>query len=445
MMTPRRRVSAATLLLLLSATSATALSPCGGTGVGWCLSKRFAGDVAGGELGFRFGEPLDVDGDGRADVGAGSRFKLRSRTLQNGSASVWSGTTGAKIREWDGILPDGLFGHWVLPVADIDGDALADVVISSPNGRLAGMASGLVAARSPKSGAEIWRRMGTGDENFGWDLAVTDDVDRDGKREILVGAPAGKAGHVYLLNGKNGALLRTYTPTTPTATFGWFVAGLGDLDGDGRGELAVGAQFEADAKGVVVGGAYVLSGATGKEIHHWMGADAFGDFGEVVAGVGDLDGDGLGEVAIGSSRTNDQSRSRPGEVWVRSGKSGNVIHHWTGTQAGELYGRMIAAIGDLDGDGVEDLAIGSPWHGRGPATRVGRVEFRTGKTGAVLGELFGDEADGWFGWHIRRAPDPEGRGRPALLVGSLRHSAGGDDDAGVIDLIVLRREGDAGR
>ena len=67
--------------------------------------------------------------------------------------------------------------------------------------------------------------------------------------------------YFWLLNGKNGALLRTYAPATPTATFGWFVAGLGDLDGDGRGDLAVGAMFEADAKGAAVGGAYVHWGA----------------------------------------------------------------------------------------------------------------------------------------------------------------------------------------
>jgi ABC-type sulfate transport system permease component len=51
----RRRVASTTLLLLAFATPATALSPCGGTGIGWCLAKRFPGDVAGGELGFRFG------------------------------------------------------------------------------------------------------------------------------------------------------------------------------------------------------------------------------------------------------------------------------------------------------------------------------------------------------------------------------------------------------
>jgi hypothetical protein len=57
----------------------------------------------------------------------------------------------------------------------------------------------------------------------------------------------------------------------------------------------------------------------------------------------------------------------------------------------------------------------------------------------VLGELWGDEADCWFGWHIRRAPDPDGRGRRALLIGSLRHPVDGQVGVGVLDLYVLRR------
>jgi len=88
---------------------------------------------------------------------------------------------------------------------------------------------------------------------------------------------------------------------------------------------------------------------------------------------------------------------------------------------------------------VEDLAIGAPWHRRETADRVGRVELRSARTGKVLTELFGDEADCWFGWHIRRAPDPDGHGRPALLISSLRHPVNGKVGVGVLDLYVLRR------
>ena len=105
---------------------------------------------------------------------------------------------------------------------------------------------------------------------------------------------------------------------------------------------------------------------------------------------------------------------------------------------------MVVAAGDLDGDGVEDLAIGAPWYRRESSDKVGRIEFRSGRSGKVLSELSGDEADSWFGWHIRRAPDPDGHGRPAFLISSLRHPADENLGVGVLDLLVLRRAKDGG-
>ncbi|MBI3769189.1 MAG: FG-GAP repeat protein [Deltaproteobacteria bacterium] len=403
------------------------------------MTRRFAGTVPSGELGFRFGEPLDVDGDGHADIAAGARFKLWQRTQQNGSAAVWSGASGAQIRAWDGEWPDGLFGHWVMPIPDLSGDGLADLIIAAPHGLVDGRIRGLVVARSPKTGKELWKREETESENLGWDLTLAGDQNGDGYTDLFVGAPAGDNSRVYLLSGKDGTALRTYAPREEAGTFGWYVARLDDLDGDGRPDLAVGAPFAQDADGAIVGGAWVLSSASGRELYHWTGTDRRGGFGGVVAAVADLDGDGKGEIAVAAPGTEDQMRTIPGELRVYSSATGKELRNWSGSQPGELYGRMVVASGDLDGDGVEDIAISAPWHRREAADKVGRVELRSGRSGAVLGELFGDEADCWFGWHIRRAPDPDGRGRPALLIGSLRHPVDGKVGVGVLDLYVLRR------
>jgi len=298
---------------------------------------------------------------------------------------------------------------------------------------------GLVVARSPKTGEELWRREETESENLGWDLTLAGDQDGDGHTDLFVGAPGGDSGRVYLLSGKDGSVLRTYSPREEAGSFGWYVARLDDLDGDGRPDLAVGAPFAADASGAKVGGAWVLSSASGKELYHWKGTDRRGGFGGVVAAVSDLDGDGKGEIVVAAPGTEDQKRTIPGELHIYSGATGKELRHWSGTQPGELYGRMVVAAGDLDGDGVEDLAIGAPWYRRGAADKVGRVELRSGRSGKVLYELFGDEADCWFGWHIRRAPDPDGRGRAALLISSLRHPVDGNGGVGVLDLYVLRR------
>jgi hypothetical protein len=418
------------------AAAAAPAPPCSEPGVGWCLARRIAGEVPEGELGFRFGEPLDVDGDGTADVAAGSRFAMR-QTYQAGRAAVWSGASGALIRAWDWEPRDALFGHWVLPIPDVDDDALADLVIAAPLAVTEHGRRGVVVARSPKTGAEIWRRSGAADGTLGWDLALAGDHDGDGREDLFVGEPATSGGRVHLLSGKTGTVLRDYAPRARTSSFGWFVARLDDLDGDGHADLAVGAPAGRNDGDPPNGAAYVFSSGTGKELRHWEGTRSPRKFGEVVATVGDLDGDGHGDVAVAG--TDDETRQHPAEVRVFSAVTGAELRRWPGPRAGELYGRMVAAAGDLDGDGVDDLAIAAPWYRSAVGDKVGRAELRSGKTGRVLSELVGEAAESWFGWHIRRAPDPEGRGRPALLIGSLRQSVGGAGGVGVIDLYVLRR------
>jgi hypothetical protein len=441
----RRGLSTVTLLscsLLLAspalASGPEAIASCSTTGAGWCRARRIAGSAARGELGFRFGEPLDVDGDGQADIAAGARFTLQQETLQNGSAAVWSGANGALIRAWDGEWPGALFGHWVMPVPDLSGDGLADVIVAAPLAPVGGRARGVLVARSPQTGEEIWRRTEAESESLGWDLTLAGDHDGDGRVDLFAGAPAGESGRVYLLSGKDGSVLQTYTPRERGGSFGWYVAGLEDLDGDGRADLAVGAPTALAADGALVGEVRVFSSASGRELYHWEETDGRKGFGGVLAAVADLDGDGKGEIAVGAPGTEDLTRRTTGEVRIYSGGTGKELRRWSGSQPGELYGRMVIGAGDLDGDGIEDLAIGAPWYRRDTADRIGRVELRSGRTSAVLGEWLGDEAECWFGWHIRRAPDPEGRGRPVLLVSSLRHPVDGKVSVGVLDLYVLR-------
>lgn len=392
-----------------------------------------------GELGFRFGEPLDMDGDGRADIAAGSRWKLKDNVYQNGVAAVWSGATGAKIREWDGVVNAGMLGHSVLPIPDLDRDGLADVVISAPSAAPDGVLHGVVSARSPKTGEVLWRKIAMREESLGWDMALAGDQNGDGSTDVFAGAPTHDGGRVYLLSGKDGSVLRMYQSEAPRWTFGWYVARCDDFDADGHPDLLVGA-FQGEKPDDPLGAVFLFSTNTGALLRRWDSTDPLSAFGEVVASVGDLDGDGLGEIAISSAFSADSARAHPGEVQIVSGVSGKELRRWRGKQSGEYFGRMIASAGDVDGDGIGDVAIGAPWHRVGEGDKTGRAEVRSGKTGDVLAEWFGDGAESWFGWHIRRAPDPEGKGRPALLIGSLRQPVNGNIGVGVIDLYVLRRD-----
>src|SRR5262249_36764849 len=161
-------------------------------------------------------------------------------------------------REWDGEWPDALFGHWVLPVPDLSGDGLADVIIAAPHAVVGDRPGGIVVARSPKTGEEIWKRAETESEALGWDMALAGDQDGDGRTDVFVGAPTEPIGRVYLLSGKDGSVLRTYMPQAEGGTFGWYVARVDDVDGDGHPDLAVGGPMAANSDGERHGGAWVL-------------------------------------------------------------------------------------------------------------------------------------------------------------------------------------------
>jgi hypothetical protein len=438
---PFPSVSLALALLLGARSPALALPPCGEVASGWCVALRISGTVPGGELGFRFGSPLDVDGDGVADIAAGSRFKRPGPLYKNGFVAVWSGATGALLRSWDGELTDALFGHYVLPVGDLDGDKLADLVTSAPNATVGDSRRGAVSARSPASGRVLWRRFGMRDALMGWHLAPAGDQNGDGVGDVFVGAPTGfRGGRVYLLSGRDGSSLREFSAPTSKASFGWYLSDVDDVDGDARRDLLVGNLWGPFAPGDPLSEVFLLSAASGRVVRSWSSADKRHNFGEVVSGVGDLDGDGRGDVAIASHCAADVSRDLAGFVQVFSSSTGAEIRRWEGKQAGEIYGRMVTSAGDVDGDGVEDVAVGAPWFAVGAALRVGRVEIRSGRSGDVLAEWVGEGADAWFGWHIRRAPAPaSAAGRPALLVGSLRASVNGNGGTGVVEFFLLKR------
>src|SRR5262249_45429786 len=202
------------------------------------------------------------------------------------------------------------------------------------------------------------------------DMALAGDQNGDGRTDVFVGAPSGGSGRVYLLSGRDGSVLQTYEPEKEGGSFGWYVATLDDLDGHGRPDLAVGAPYAADEHGARVGGVFLLSSASGHALQHWKGTDPRRGFGAVVAELADLDGDGRRDLAVAAPATEDQTRALTGELFVYSSSTGKELRHWSGTQPGELYARMVVGAGDLDGDGVEVIAIGAPAYRQGTADRT---------------------------------------------------------------------------
>ena len=238
--------------------------------------------------------------------------------------------------------------------------------------------------------------------------------------------------------------------------FGISMASLGDLDGDGVGELAVGAYGDDDG-GVARGAVWVLflnpDGAvkSHQKISTTQGGfigilDNGDRFGSSVASLGDLDGDGVGDLAVGALSDDDGGDSR-GAVWVLFlNGDGTVKAHQkiSDTQGGfigilddgDVFGWSVASLGDLDGDGVGDLAVGALGDDDGGASRGAVwVLFLNGdgtvkahqKISDTQGSFTGTlDDDDKFGWSVASLGDLDGDAVGDLAVGALTDDDGGE-------------------
>jgi hypothetical protein len=400
-----------------------------------------------GQFGAAVSGVPDADGDGLGDLVVGAHNEDELAMANAGRVYLFSGATGELLAAL--ISPnkevDGHFGRAVAGVPDADGDGRGDFAVGAYNedtdldpdnfdnqGRayLFSGATGtlLHVLTSPKE------EPGGG---FGWAVAGVPDADGDGRGDVLVSTPfedgraSADVGRAYLFSGATGELLRVLISPNPEAMgqFGYAASGVPDADGDGRGDLLVGANKEGGA--LNAGRAHLFSGATGALLQtvatpHNQGRE----FGFSVAGVPDASGDGRGDLLIGSGEFVG-GRQFAGRAYVFSGGTGALLHTLTSPDP-ETYGQFglaVSGVADADGDGRGDLLIGAYGEDGGLAF-IGRAYLFSGATGARLRTLTtpNPEANGVFGYAVSGVPDADGDGRGDLLVGAYGEDGETPDD-----------------
>ncbi|MFO0984594.1 MAG: integrin alpha [Planctomycetota bacterium] len=182
--------------------------------------------------------------------------------------------------------------------------------------------------------------------------------------------------------------------------------GAGDVNKDGYQDVAVGAPEEAGT-GVVK----VYSGKDGSLVWTFAGNTAGDRFGLSVSGAGDLDQDGYSDVLVGAPQTTTGN----GYVQVFSGRTGAVLLTAAGKTIKDLFGFAVSDLGDVDQDSVPDIAVGAP---SDFPFATGYVQVISGKTGAVIATLNGQNAGDQFGASVRRAGRVDGDACPDLIVGA---------------------------
>ena len=422
------------LAALLLALPAAAAQSVGGQ---WDTRWQFDGQAAGDHLGMSVASAGDMDGDGFDDVIVGAIFADAGGLVNAGSAYVHSGATGILLWQFDGAESDSRFGFSVSGIADVDGDGVGDLLVGAASASPGSIwDAGSVFVYSGATGTMIRRLDGQVTfDNFGQCVSSARDIDGDGVDDFLVGAPRAsqswgyRAGAVYLYSGATGSLIRKLDGQANDDRFGGSVSGIGDIDGDGIGDLLIGAHFASPSGSFRAGSTYLYSGSTGSLIRRLDGQSAGESLGGSVSGIGDVDGDGVDDLLIGASGASPGGLTL-GSAYVYSGATGNLIRQFDGQTSGGYFGSSVSRAGDVDGDGVDDIAIGASWASPGGLFRAGSADVYSGATGLLLHRFDGQAANEQLGHSVSAAGDIDGDGLGDVIVGALGASPGGRIGAG---------------
>jgi hypothetical protein len=326
------------------------------------------GTDSGAEYARRLVGSGDVDGDGLADLLVAAHF-LDTHLADAGALYLYRGTPGGPepAPSWSraGTSTRALLG-FASAFADVNGDGFADVLVGAP------FWSGPDRVRTPSGGRRVragevqlflgspaglpsrpdWRLVGTDEERLGLGLGNAGDVDGDGREDVLIASGNG-AGRVRLFRGSSAGLASSpaweVAGDQAGALFGETVRGIGDLDGDGRADLVIGApKFTGSAlrQGKIT--LYLGDGAGFSEAWSLVGDSQDSFLGREFA-AGDVDRDGYSDLLVVEA---DGVGSGPRTLLFRGSPAGPASAAW---DVSFLQPSLAVDLGDVDADGFLDV------------------------------------------------------------------------------------------
>jgi hypothetical protein len=212
------------------------------------------------------------------------------------------------------------------------------------------------------------------------------------------------------------SVLYTLTSDQPNDGFGFVAEAIGDLDGDGASEIIIGALRNTQG-GPLAGKAFVYSGGSGALIHSVAGAP-FNRLGHAVAGVGDVDADGVPDYAVAGPGTPGAPPPQLGRLLVISGATHTVLIDRTGPAHLSFFGYDIGGAGDVNQDGRADVLVGAPFHSLA-GQFSGSAHVISGADGSTLRTVPGPAPLAGFGSAVSRVGDQTGDGRDDHAVGAF--------------------------
>jgi hypothetical protein len=276
----------------------------------------------------------------------------------------------------------------------------------------------------------------TAGDRYGESLAVVGDVDRDGHDDYVIGAPYAPAGgsergQAFLMSGKTGAVLQTWSGTSNGERLGWAVAGVGDINRDGRPDIGVSSPW-ASAGGTARGEVRVYSGAsTGTLLGNVQTSSTNDDlFGYSLSGSSAviMASAANGALVVGAPGN---TGAQTGRVFVRSWNGSTdftATATLTGSNAGGRFGWAVSAGYDANRDGRPDILVGEPLCPAGGTNR-GCATLLTGTADGLTWGTFqafsGTEDGARLGNAVAFIEDVDVDGRADVLLGAPQAAGGG--------------------
>lgn len=412
---------------------------------------RIQGREPSDALGQDFAVLGDVDGDGVNDFATSGSSRYPEATVDGGGhVDLYSGRDGSLLRRWLGDEEFGQLGTALVALPDADQDGVSELGAATLRGSL--------KAFSPATGEELFTIAPHDDlEQIAADAAAlsVEDQNDDGIEEFayvdtfalrrfgptacILPGPTCVRGRLQLHCGRTGKRLWTFLGSRSSESLQPHIVAVGDRDGDGVGDLLV-PQWPETSGGALL---FVFSGRDGRRLETFDPEPEFATWGRGLTPVGDHDGDGLPELLFTAIR---HRRNRgwvgvhrfPGfeRVWERSGVHPQGLTPDGGLSVadqGDQLGRRTAPLGDVDGDGVPEVLVGTHRGRSGdfPA-RFGRLYLLSGRSGKPLVVYEGNHNS--FG-------DSGGTGQSHVVFFEHVAPLGDVDRDGFVDFLISRPVG----
>ncbi|MGB0133882.1 integrin alpha [Dokdonella sp.] len=438
----------------------------------------------------------DINGDGIDDllIGApfsgingyntGSTYVVFGKTGAHASTLLLSEIDGSNGFRMDGARQTDQSGWSVSAAGDINGDGIDDLVLGAPytnhNGGYSGSAyvvfgkSGGFApsfSLATLDGINGFRMDGVShDDQTGDSVSNAGDINGDGIDDLIIGAfyansTTNVSGAAYVvfgsgsafrpamqlsaLNGSNGFRIEG---EDSSGEFGLSVSSAGDVNGDGIGDLIIGAP-RANGDSIDTGKSYLIFGRSsgfdasfllsaldGDNGVRLIGASYRDESGRSVSSAGDINADGIDDVIVGAWKADNSddtagsayvvfgSKVFPSSDFLLSSLDGSNGFRLDGVARSDYAGEIVSGAGDVNGDGVDDLLI-SAAHANPGSQNAGSVYVYFGSGTAFPPVVSLADLDGFIGMRFDGIAENDGAGHSASGAGDVNND-------GVDDLII---------